>query len=122
MERLTEKHYDGKGYYMVCSGDCANDDEMCGGCPEQEKIINRLGEYEDAVLLPEQLPKWIPVTERLPEKFGAYIVAVNNDFSKLYTDYANYDPFAKKWTTGLYRGVCEIVTHWMPLPEPPKGD
>lgn len=66
------------------------------------------------------MAEWIPVTERLPEKAGKYIVC------------------------GQWRGkpaetwVCELiaigefkgwanearnpaVTHWMPLPEPPKG-
>lgn len=42
---------------MVCSGSCANDDEMCGGCPWLEKIINRLGSYEDTGLEPEEIEK-----------------------------------------------------------------
>lgn len=88
MERLTEKHYDGKGYFMKCSGACANDDEMCGGCPQLDKIIDRLAAYEDTGLTPgevnkldsqrkamaaladsykAEIPCWIPVSERLPE-------------------------------------------------------
>ena len=55
MERLTEKHYGTDGYFMKCSEACANDDEMCGGCPELDKIIDRLGAYEDTGLTPEQV-------------------------------------------------------------------
>ena len=55
MERLTEKHYGKDGYYMKCSEDCANDDEMCGGCPYLDKIIDRLGAYEDTGLTQEQV-------------------------------------------------------------------
>ena len=55
MERLTEKHYGTDGYFMKCSEDCANDDEMCGGCPYLDKIIDRLGAYEDTDLTPEQV-------------------------------------------------------------------
>lgn len=53
MDRLTGKHYDRGDYYMECSGSCANDDEMCGGCLWLEKIINRLGAYEDTGLEPD---------------------------------------------------------------------
>lgn len=57
MDRLTGKHYDRGDYYMECSGRCSNDDEMCGGCPWLEKIINRLGAYEDTGMEPEEIEK-----------------------------------------------------------------
>lgn len=63
---------------------------------------------------------WIPVTERLPETFGEYLVAVKDVSGQVYSDYADYDPFRQKWTTGLFLGVRDKITHWMPLPEPPK--
>ena len=66
--------------------------------------------------------KWIPVTERLPNTFGEYIVAAKDAFGEVYTDYADYDPFRKSWKTGLFLDKGEGVTHWMPLPEPPKGE
>ena len=45
-KRLTEKHYNGKGYYMKCSGLCRFDGH-CANCDELVKIVDRLGEYED---------------------------------------------------------------------------
>ena len=45
-KRLTEKHYNGEGYYMKCSGLC-HFDGHCGNCDELEKLVDRLGEYED---------------------------------------------------------------------------
>lgn len=66
--------------------------------------------------------KWIPVTERLPETFGAYLVTVQDAFGKRYSDYADYDPYKLYWRTGLNRGTDEYITHWMPLPEPPRGE
>lgn len=66
--------------------------------------------------------KWIPVTERVPDRFGEYIVAVKDISGKMYSDYADYDPFQKRWATGLFRSAEEKVTHWMPLPEPPEGE
>lgn len=44
--RLTEKHYNGKGYYMKCSELCRFDGH-CANCDELVKIVDRLGEYED---------------------------------------------------------------------------
>ena len=44
--RLTEKHYSGNGYYMLCSGVLRCDGKCCS-CDELEKVVDRLGEYED---------------------------------------------------------------------------
>jgi hypothetical protein len=65
-------------------------------------------------------PKWIPVTERLPNYFGDFIVAVKEGTGNRYSDYASYDPYQQKWRTGCMLGRMDEVTHWMPLPEPPK--
>ena len=53
MERLTEKHYSGNGYYLKCSSDCPNDG-FCDDCEKLFNAIDRLGEYEDKA---EQKPK-----------------------------------------------------------------
>lgn len=53
MERLTEKHYSGNGYYLKCSGECPNDG-FCDDCEKLFKAIDRLGEHEDKA---EQKPK-----------------------------------------------------------------
>ena len=63
---------------------------------------------------------WIPVTERLPDKFGEYIVAIKTVSGVVYSDYADFDRFSKRWTTGLFFEVGSKVTHWMPLPDAPK--
>lgn len=67
-------------------------------------------------------PRWIPVTERLPEEHIRVLV-VNDDakfmVAERYADdwwyqYSAYD--VDRWDA-LEQGV---ITHWMPLPEPPK--
>lgn len=68
-----------------------------------------------------RIPRWISVEERLPE-------AECGDFSKnvLVTDgkyiaissYFNCEEMEPYW---CYTGIGEI-THWMPLPEPPKEE
>ena len=50
MERYTEKHYDGNGYYLICSGNCETFN--CGDCGILDKIVDRLAAYEDTGLEP----------------------------------------------------------------------
>lgn len=57
--------------------------------------------------------KWIPVTERLPKPFELVYVYVPAEQSVT----ASYITRHKEWV-GV-RMKCK-VTHWMPLPEPPK--
>ena len=49
MKRLTVKHYLGSDYYMKCSEEC-NVDMDCIDCPVFEKLVDRLGAYEDTGL------------------------------------------------------------------------
>lgn len=63
-------------------------------------------------------PRWIPVTERLPEPFENVLVA--NKRGK------HYD-IDKGWWNGSFfdrcaKGGYHSVTHWMPLPQPPKEE
>jgi len=67
------------------------------------------------------MSEWISVKERLPEVFKDVLIA--NKRGK------HYD-ISKGWWTGTYfdrpaRGVYrryKNVTHWMPIPEPPKEE
>ena len=54
--------------------------------------------------------RWIPVTERLPEKTGKYLVTVSN--GNVYA--GTYSAYERKFSCA--------ATAWMPLPEPYKGD
>ena len=55
MERYTEKHYDGNGYYLICSGNCET--LNCGDCGILDKIVDRLAAYEDTGLEPEDFKR-----------------------------------------------------------------
>jgi hypothetical protein len=81
--------------------------------------------------------KWIPVTERLPEKDGYYLVwkawGTHRwhevlSFAKDGRKVDKYD-FKREWKNVWYKYDSEYgyitidsVTHWMPLPQPPKGE
>jgi hypothetical protein len=76
--------------------------------------------YEDGK---RDAQKWIPVTERLPEKFTSCIVyrkgSFGGHFSMLrYSPALGWHFYDSEWGDV----TVEDVTHWMPLPEPPKGE
>ena len=65
--------------------------------------------------------RWIPVTERLLEKEDTYLV-----YTERGSVYASHFYTEKKFASGYVREASWSqrgkvkVTHWMPLPEPPK--
>ena len=79
---------------------------------------------------------WIPVAERLPEVGGCYLVALKYkyDFEKEYTydtDVATFHfGYDRRYIDGQWNTCVDWdegqqylhVTHWMPLPEPPKEE
>jgi hypothetical protein len=65
-------------------------------------------------------PLWIPVTERLPEKYTAVLAAGNGEVAcGLFVGFAEPAHVAS-WD--LDNVAAEPVTHWMPLPEPPEEE
>lgn len=78
-------------------------------------------------------PRWIPVTERLPEEDGKYLVRYVRDIDLedgVHSDEVRIMRFANaQWR---FPFICnsdvrklvtmETVTHWMPLPDPPKEE
>ena len=64
--------------------------------------------------------EWIPVTERLPEKGQEVLVF---DTRENWTGFAWLRP-DETWTAIGFDFPLDLgeVTHWMPLPHPPKGD
>jgi hypothetical protein len=65
--------------------------------------------------------KWIPVTERFPEKTRVpkdVLVYHKLGNCGMYVDRAWYDSDRNKWRSALSMNMK--VTHWMPMPEPPK--
>ena len=104
---------------------------LCGSCYLCEQAADALERLE------KQVQKWIPVSERLPDKDGKYLTYYHNhfgditrvlDFAKDARKVNKYD-FHQSWKKVWYEYDSEYgyftiddVTHWMPLPEPPKGE
>lgn len=105
---------------------CAND---YSNHTEDEYIADTL--LDNGVTVQE----WISVTERLPEDEQEVLVIAHGWGRRLvYVGSHKRVEAQKSWLTGIANKSSEwslwgwsylkepIVTHWMPLPQPPKGE
>ena len=65
--------------------------------------------------------EWISVKDRLPEAGGyAVCIAKRNPFSRFMPMVARIEK--NGWVNPITEQYISDVTHWMPLPELPKGE
>lgn len=80
----------------------------------------RIGALADHLLVNGvTVQRWIPVTERLPEPFVTVIVQMPEERPLPTVDWG----FVSKkgeWYANYFDREHGEVTHWMPMPEPPK--
>ncbi len=94
---------------------------------ELQKAVMRLEEESgilDELPMYQQPVGWIPVTERLPEKPDHYLVHIGCKCDgELVSAWEQVAWFCGKFYWEHLHGddvFKETITHWMPLPEPPK--
>lgn len=68
----------------------------------------------------DQEQKWIPVTERLPE-MHTKVLCCGIRGGRFIAELSTWGNGNLYWDKRNGKG-CPEVTHWMPLPEPPKGE
>lgn len=99
----------------------------CGKCYANDCHISEIADYliRNGVTVQE----WIPVAERLPDnKEHDWVLAQvveDNGFMHI-PNVMEYRQQRNDWLDEKYGWLSEhngvfTVTHWMPLPEPPKG-
>lgn len=100
----------------VC-GECGLN--LCTGATKKGVLF---AEAADALL--KSLPRWIPVTERLPETGHDVLVKFPQNMAVASIDIG-------EWVVNSGDGWCTDInlaggeknpTHWMELPEPPKEE
>lgn len=109
-------------------------EEACDHCPygKECESFEDGNLYRDALAyinkLEARFPKWISVKDRLPEDdvdVIVYAVSNNGDCTIVITFHThnlygfNIEGWASPWQY-FYRHYT--ITHWMPLPEPPKEE
>jgi hypothetical protein len=96
---------------------CQDDDSNCWFKQAADAIEELLAEL---VTIRNQLPRWISVEERLPESGERVLI--------MFKPLEGEENISIGWLTksgfdcyddSVY--FFRSVTHWMPLPEPPKG-
>ena len=117
---------------LTCLG-CGYE-RSCGvhGCAIMHLAADALGNSERHVEalqkeiagLRMQLPRWIPVEERLPEydaRVLAFDMRAKNKYIGIWTREKDPDDGNDCWfdSAGWWYAFDEI-SHWMPLPEPPE--
>ena len=107
-----------------CITDCPYDPE-CFPTVDMPKQM-----AEDALAYIQQLemrhgkdinvPRWISVEERLPEDvITSWLIYANSDIE---TACWTHDKYGLAWWFFVDGEYAIGVTHWMPLPEPPKEE
>lgn len=91
---------------------------------EANRIIDIFDRVTSSI---EQAPRWIPVTERLPEEMFGCLVTVwdanpktGEEFENILPEFAGYD--GETWNGADGKPIAFEVVAWMPLPEPYKED
>lgn len=75
-----------------------------------------------AALRGQEERRWIPVTERLPQNYISVLVYIPTaePLPMVHEAYIGDDG---EWHSSVFYGIeNEDVTHWMPMPKPPKGE
>lgn len=96
-------------------------DENCRDCPYKNGYCDMQLE-RDALSYIQQLeaqqPRWISVGERLPEDDGYVLCHCNDGSPDVVCMYYGDGEFL----TPELDNVSHIITHWMPLPQPPEEE
>ena len=114
---------------LACMG-CGHE-HNCGvsGCAVMREAADRIANQSTHIAalqqeiekLRGQLPRWIPVEERLPEdRSNVLVVAYWHERWGVYMGWCA--PERAEWSVHIGIGDRDdvAVTHWMPLPEPPE--
>ena len=85
------------------------------GFPNTNQVADRL--IANGVTVQE----WIPVKDRMPENSGFYLVLHQDKYDRSASIAIDYYVMcgAGEWWANEF---THNITHWMPLPEPPKGE
>ena len=95
------------------------------GCDPMYYGVDALAVAQHLIARGVTAQEWISVDDRLPEE-GEYVLCVLKGFNyggKIQVcKFVPADEFKNKPYFEHFRNGFPSVTHWMPLPQPPKGE
>ena len=104
---------------------------VCGKACDKSKFVYNAPQDEQVILCPEHyclctLPsaqpeqRWIPCSERLPEDDREVLACSGKDVFIAHCEGEYWAVYLLNTEDDCYEQHVVKVTHWMPLPEPPK--
>ena len=86
-----------------------------------QKIEGIVDDVIDVISHGVTVQEWISVKDRLPDA-GGYVVCISkrNPFSRFMPMAARIEK--NGWVNPITEQYISEVTHWMPIPQPPKGE
>ena len=130
-ELMLKKELEIKGLEQCVKERCDMIDEECAylGYVGKAGVMESLDEILNLIRL-DKREKWIPVTEKLPEEYGEYLITWTCDQQKkpliaiAECENNGSDAFNIKWLFDEYMSAYTNikVTAWRPLPEPFKAE
>ena len=105
------------------------------GCDPMYYDVDALAIAQHLITHGVTVQEWIPVDDRLPiDEQNVLVIAHGWDGRLVYVGSHKRVEAQKSWITGITNKSSEwllwgwsylkepMVTHWMPLPQPPKGE
>ena len=90
------------------------------GCDPMYYDVDALAIADHLVANGVTVPEWIPVDDRLPE-LGERVICT--DGCAVFEQYRVEPSYVYGiWDRSGLKSPMQKVTHWMPLPQPPKGE
>ena len=88
---------------------------------EKRCLLTAPHTVEDLIAHGVTVQEWIPVKDRLPETGGNVVcIAKRNPFSRFMPMVARIEK--NGWVNPITGQYISEVTHWIPIPQPPKGE
>lgn len=100
----------------LTEGHWFEDEEQLTERQLERAIADEKAAYERGLRDGERKSNWISVKDRLPEKQRNYLVYV----PPVYTNVVYFNGYEWVVDEEEYCFISSDITHWMPLPEPPK--
>lgn len=85
-----------------------------------QKIESLVDDVIDIIARGVTVQEWISVENRKPEESGMYIVAANDGHAQR-VSFVLWQKKNRMWNLTGARSYWR-VTHWQPMPQPPKGE